>query len=193
MILVDSNVLLDVFTREPQWYSWSLKALSDASSTNRLVINPIIYSEVSIGFKSVQKLDLVLKEIGLLNEPLSPEVSLLAGKAFLWYKQKGGNKTSPLPVFFLGAHASNSNYKLLTKDRHRFLNYFPKLQIIRPSTWSTRNLSWENIYRKMATSDEDWSDWTLSLMMGWLWMNLSNNLFRFFENWLICNFMSFNL
>ncbi len=134
MILVDSNVLLDVFTRDPQWYSWSLKALSDASSTNRLVINPIIYSEVSIGFNSVQKLDLVLKEIGLLNEPLSTEVSFLAGKAFLRYRQKGGNKTSPLPDFFIGAHAFHANYKLLTRDRNRFLNYFPKLQIIRPST-----------------------------------------------------------
>jgi predicted nucleic acid-binding protein len=134
VILVDSNVLLDVFTRDPQWYSWSLQALSDAASTNRLVINPIIYSEVSIGFNSVQKLDLVLNEIGLLNEPLSTEVSFLAGKAFLRYRQKGGNKTSPLPDFFIGAHASHENYKLLTRDRHRFLNYFPKLQIIRPNT-----------------------------------------------------------
>lgn len=134
MILVDSNVLLDVFTRDPQWYSWSLKALSYASSTNRLVINPIIYSEVSIGFNSVQELDLVLKEIGLLNEPLSTEVSFLAGKAFLRYRQKGGNKTSPLPDFFIGAHASHKNYKLLTRDTHRFLNYFPTLQIIRPNT-----------------------------------------------------------
>ena len=134
MILVDSNVLLDVFTRDPKWYTWSLKALSDASSSNRLVINPIIYSEVSIGFNSVQKLDLVLNEIGLLNEPLSTEVSFLAGKAFLRYRQKGGNKTSPLPDFFIGAHAAHANYKLLTRDRHRFLNYFPKLQIIRPNT-----------------------------------------------------------
>ena len=134
MILVDSNVLLDVFTRDPKWYTWSLKALSDASSTNRLIINPIIYSEVSIGFNSVQKLDLVLNEIGLLNEPLSTEVSFLAGKAFLRYRQKGGNKTSPLPDFFIGAHAAHANYKLLTRDRHRFLNYFPKLQIIRPNT-----------------------------------------------------------
>ena len=134
MILVDSNVLLDVFTRDPKWYTWSLKALSDASSSNRLVINQIIYSEVSIGFNSVQKLDLVLNEIGLLNEPLSTEVSFLAGKAFLRYRQKGGNKTSPLPDFFIGAHAAHANYKLLTRDRHRFLNYFPKLQIIRPNT-----------------------------------------------------------
>jgi predicted nucleic acid-binding protein len=134
VILVDSNVLLDVFTRDPQWYSWSLKALSDASSTRRLFINPLIYSEVSIGFYSVQKLDLVLNEIGLLNEPLSTEVSFLAGKAFLRYRQNGGNKTSPLPDFFIGAHASHANYKLLTRDRHRFLNYFPKLQIIRPNT-----------------------------------------------------------
>jgi predicted nucleic acid-binding protein len=125
--------LLDVFTRDTQWYSWSLKALSDASSTNRLVINPIIYSEVSIGFNSVQKLDSVLKEISLLNEPLSTEVSFLAGKAFLRYRQKGGNKTSPLPDFFIGAHASNANYKLLTRDRHRFLNYFPKLELFSPS------------------------------------------------------------
>ena len=134
MILVDSNVLLDVFTRDPKWYSWSLKALSDSSSTSRLVINPIIYSEVSIGFNSVQDLDLVLNEIGLLNEIISTEVSFLAGKAFLRYRQKGGNKTSPLPDFFIGAHASHENYKLLTRDTHRFLNYFPKLQIIRPNT-----------------------------------------------------------
>jgi predicted nucleic acid-binding protein len=134
VILVDSNVLLDVFTRDSQWYSWSLKALSDAASTNRLVINPIIYSEVSIGFISVQKLDLVLNEIGFLNQPLSTEVSFLAGKAFLRYRQNGGNKTSQLPDFFIGAHASHENYKLLTRDRHRYLNYFPKLQIIRPNT-----------------------------------------------------------
>ncbi len=134
MILVDSSVLLDVFTRDPKWYSWSLKALSDASSTNRLVINPIIYSEVSIGFNSVQDLDLVLNEIGLLNEIISTEVSFLAGKAFLRYRQKGGNKTSPVPDFFIGTHASHENYKLLTRDTHRFLNYFPKLQIIRPNT-----------------------------------------------------------
>ena len=134
MILVDSNVLLDVFTRDPKWYSWSLMALSDALSTNRLFINPIIYSEVSIGFNSVQKLDLVLNEFGLLNKSLSTEVSFLAGKAFLRYRQNGGNKTSALPDFFIGAHASHANYKLLTRDRHRFLNYFPKLQIIRPNT-----------------------------------------------------------
>lgn len=134
MILVDSNVLLDVFTRDPKWYSWSLKALSNASSTNRLVINPIIYSEVSIGFNSVQELDLVLNDIGLLNEPIVSEVSFLAGKAFLQYRQKSGTKSSPLPDFFIGAHASHANYKLLTRDRHRFLNYFPKLQIIRPNT-----------------------------------------------------------
>jgi predicted nucleic acid-binding protein len=106
VILVDSNGLLDVLTRDPKWYSWSLKALSDAASTNRLVINPIIFSEVSF----------------------------LAVKAFLRYRQKGGNKTSPLPDFFIGAHASHENYKLLSRDRHRFQNYFPKLQIIRPNT-----------------------------------------------------------
>ena len=132
MILVDSNILLDIFTRDSNWYDWSLKALSDALSTRRLVINPIIYSEASIGFNSVQELDLVLNEIGLLNEPILTEVSFLAGKAFMRYRQNGGTKSSPLPDFFIGAHASHANYSLLTRDKHRFLNYFPKLQIIEP-------------------------------------------------------------
>ena len=132
MILVDSNILLDIFTRDSNWYDWSLKALSDALSTRRLVINPIIYSEASIGFNSVQELDLVLNEIGLLNEPILSEVSFLAGKAFMRYRQNGGTKSSPLPDFFIGAHASHANYSLLTRDKHRFLNYFPKLQIIEP-------------------------------------------------------------
>ena len=133
MILVDSNILLDIFTRDSNWYDWSLKALSDALSTRRLVINPIIYSEASIGFNSVQELDLVLNEIGLLNEPILTEVSFLAGKAFMRYRQNGGTKSSPLPDFFIGAHASHANYSLLTRDKHRFLNYFPKLQIIGPN------------------------------------------------------------
>lgn len=133
MILVDSNVLLDIFTRDSNWYSWSLKALSDNSSTSRLIINPIIYSEVSIGFNSVKDLDLVLNEIGLLNEPILAEVAFLAGKAFMRYRQKGGTKSSPLPDFFIGAHASHANYSLLTRDKHRFLNYFPRLQIIGPN------------------------------------------------------------
>ena len=133
MILVDSNVLLDVFTRDPQWYSWSLKALSDKSSPSRLIINPIINSEVSIGFNSIQDLDVVLIEIGLLNETISSEVSFLAGRAFLRYKQNGGNKTSPLPDFFIGAHASNSNYSSLARGKHRFLNYFPEIKLISSS------------------------------------------------------------
>ena len=133
MILVDSNVLLDIFTRDSNWYSWSLKALSDNSSTSRLIINPIVYSEVSIGFNSVKDLDLVLNEIGLLNEPILAEVAFLAGKAFMRYRQKGGTKSSPLPDFFIGAHASHANYSLLTRDKHRFLNYFPRLQIIGPN------------------------------------------------------------
>jgi predicted nucleic acid-binding protein len=133
VILVDSNILLDIFTRDRNWYDWSLKALSDASSTSRLVINPIIYSEVSIGFNSVQELDLVLNDIGLLNEPIVKEVSFFAGKAFLRYRHNGGIKNSPLPDFFIGAHASHSNYSLLTRDRHRFLNYFPEIKLISPS------------------------------------------------------------
>ena len=83
VILVDSNVLLNIFTRDSNWFDWSLKALSDASSISRLVINPIIYSEISIGFNSVQELDLLLNEIGLLNEPLLTEVPFLGGKAFM--------------------------------------------------------------------------------------------------------------
>ena len=133
MIQVDSNVLLDICTWDSNWYDWSLKALSDPSSTRRLVINPIIYSEVSIGFNSVQELDLVLNEIGLLNEPILTEVSFLAGKAFMQYRQNEGTKSSPLPDFFIGAHASHANYSLLTRDKHRFLNYFSQLQIIGPN------------------------------------------------------------
>ena len=132
MILVDSNVFIDIFTQDTEWYSWSLNALSDAASKERITINPIIYSEISIGFHSTSELDNALSNIGVLNEQISKDVAFAAGKAFVKYRRNGGKKSSPLPDFFIGAHANCSSYKLLSRDQHRFLNYFPNLELINP-------------------------------------------------------------
>ena len=133
MILVDSNVFIDIFTQDTDWYSWSLNALSDAASKERITINPIIYSEISIGFHSTRELDNALSNIGVLNDQISNDVAFAVGKAFVKYRRDGGKKSYPLSDFFIGSHANCSSYKLLTRDRHRFLNYFPKLEVISPS------------------------------------------------------------
>lgn len=99
----------------------------------RIVINPIIYSEISIGFHSTSDLDNALSNIGVLDEQISNDVAFAAGKAFVKYRGDGGKKSYPLPDFFIGSHANCSSYKLLTRDRHRFLNYFPQLEVISPS------------------------------------------------------------
>jgi predicted nucleic acid-binding protein len=132
-VLIDSNVLLDVMTEDPQWFSWSAQALASAAETFRLVINPIIYAEVSIRYSRIEDLNEALPKTLVDREALPYEAAFLAGKAFLVYRQRSGTRRSPLPDFFIGAHASIAGYSLLTRDAARYRTYFPRLPLIAPS------------------------------------------------------------
>ena len=132
-VLVDSNVLLDIMTEDPQWFSWSADALARAAETMRLVINPIIYAEVCIRYSRIEDLNDALPPTFVEREPLPYQAAFLAGKAFLVYRKHSGVKRSPLPDFFIGAHASIARYSLLTRDAGRYRTYFPKLPLIAPS------------------------------------------------------------
>jgi predicted nucleic acid-binding protein len=132
-VLVDSNVLLDVMSEDSRWFSWSAKALASAAETLRLVINPIIYAEISIRYARIEDLDEALPKTLVEREALPYEAAFLAGKAFVIYRQSSGTRRSPLPDFFIGAHASIAGYSLLTRDATRYRTYFPKLTLIAPS------------------------------------------------------------
>jgi predicted nucleic acid-binding protein len=122
-VLVDSNVLLDVATGDPAWTDWSSDALQRAADESILVINPLVYAEVSVGFAAI---DLYRRE------ELPFAAAFLAGKCFLRYRQGGGLKRSPLPDFYIGAHAAVAGYRLLTRDATRYRSYFPNLVLIAP-------------------------------------------------------------
>ena len=132
-VLIDSNVLLDVMTEDSLWFSWSAAALANAVETYRIVINPIIYAEISIRYLRIEDLDEALPRTSIDREPIPYEAAFLAGKAFSLYKQKGGTKRSPLPDFFIGAHAAIAGYRVLTRDAARYRTYFPKLPLIAPN------------------------------------------------------------
>lgn len=131
-MLVDSNVILDVVTDDPEWGDWSAEQLEKHANQAVLVINPLIYSEVSVGFERIEELEDVLSEDFFHREPLPFEAAFLAGKAFLSYRRKSGTRRSPLPDFYIGAHAAVREYRLLTRDRSRYETYFPPLEIISP-------------------------------------------------------------
>jgi predicted nucleic acid-binding protein len=131
-ILVDSNVLLDVLTDDPIWSTWSSEMLEQAAQRNTLVINPIIYAEISIGFDRIEDIDIALPESLVRRDPLPWESAFLAGKCFLKYRRSGGQKRSPLPDFLIGAHAAIGRMTLLTRDTSRFKTYFPSLKLICP-------------------------------------------------------------
>lgn len=130
--LVDSNVLLDVATEDPQWSPWSDQALADAAGDGPLAINPIIFAEVSIGFPTIEDLDDALPPETFARIQLPYDAGFLAGKAFVTYRRRGGAKTTPLPDFYIGAHAAISGYRLLTRDGARYRTYFPTLTLITP-------------------------------------------------------------
>jgi predicted nucleic acid-binding protein len=131
-VLVDSNVLLDVMTEDASWLSWSMSAIERAADTSRLVINPVIYAEASVRFTKIEELDAALPSDLFEREPIPYEAAFLAGKAYLAYRRRGGTRRSPLPDFFIGAHAAVSSYGLLTRDSARYRAYFPKLSLIAP-------------------------------------------------------------
>ena len=131
-ILVDSNVLLDVLTEDQRWSSWSMETLADQAERDVLGINPIIYAEVSMGFVRIEDLDAALPSPTFHRLALPWEAAFLAGKCFLAYRKRGGVRSSPLPDFYIGAHATVSGMKLLTRDASRYRTYFPKLRLIAP-------------------------------------------------------------
>ena len=130
--IVDSNVLLDVLTEDVGWLEWSSNALAAAAEAGPLFINPIIYAEVSVRFSRVEDLDDALPPSDYGRLALPWEAAFLAGKAFDRYKRSGGARRSPLPDFFIGAHAAVTGMTLLTRDPHRYRAYFPKLRLVCP-------------------------------------------------------------
>jgi predicted nucleic acid-binding protein len=130
--LVDSNVILDVVTEDADWVDWSASMLADAAQRGRLVINPLVYAEVSCGFDRIETLEAAVPAEYFVREALPWAAAFLAGKIFLKYRRSGGVRTAPLPDFYIGAHAAVAGYTLLTRDAGRFSAYFPKLHILAP-------------------------------------------------------------
>lgn len=128
--LVDADVLLDVITEDEQWMSWSADALSAAAAQGDLAINPIVYAEVSLGYDTIEALDEALQELTRLALPY--EAGFLAARCYLRYRKSGGTRRSPLPDFYIGAHAAIEGHDLLTRDSSRYRSYFPRLRIISP-------------------------------------------------------------
>jgi predicted nucleic acid-binding protein len=130
--LVDSNVLLDILTEDDEWFEWSADRLTDAASAGPIVINPIIYAEVSPRFERIEDLDEALPTDYYRRVPLPWEAAFLAGQCFVTYRRRGGERRSPMPDFYIGAHAAVAGLTLLTRDARRYRHYFPTLRIVAP-------------------------------------------------------------
>ena len=133
-VLVNSNVILDLFENDPQWAQWSENILEQYSKSHTLCINPIIYSEISIGFNQIEELDKALMACEFKMLALPKLALFLAGKTYLKYKRRKGTKNSPLPDFYIGAHATVSKLKLITRDMGRYRSYFSEVVLISPQT-----------------------------------------------------------
>ena len=131
-VLVDSNILLDVMTEDRRWAGWSSSALAHAAETAPLIVNAVIYAEISVRFSRIEDLEAALPTTMFEREAIPFEAGFLAGKAFLSYRRKGGGKSAPLPDFFIGAHAAIAGHRLLTRDPRRYRTYFPRIEIISP-------------------------------------------------------------
>ena len=132
MLLVDTNVVLDVVTNDRKWAAWSQSQLDAAAATRTVAINDVIYSELSLAFERIEELDAMIERAGLRHEPIPRESSFLAAKAFLSYRRKGGAKGGVLPDFFIGAHAAVAKVRLLSRDARRYRAYFPSADLIAP-------------------------------------------------------------
>jgi predicted nucleic acid-binding protein len=132
MTLVDSNILLDVLTREPDWWQWSLEQVEQAALSGPLVINDVVYAEVSTRYPSPDTVDSVLRDLAVDLVPTPRAALFLAGKAYLRYRTAGGTRTGVLSDFFIGAHALAEQLPLLTRDVRRYRTYFPTINLITP-------------------------------------------------------------
>ena|SRR5690606_13330682 len=130
--LIDSNVLLDIFTEDPQWADWSADALARAIRTAPVFINPIVYAEVSVRFPDIDQLDERMPDTLLRRAPLPYPAGFLAAKAHHAYRRRGGARIATLPDFYIGAHAVVGRLTLVTRDRRRYLSAFPTLELIAP-------------------------------------------------------------
>lgn len=134
MTLIDTNVLLDLATNDPNWADWSIAQLEAASLGGPLLINDVVYAELAVRYDRVENLDAFLDEVGLAVAPIPRAALFLAGKIFTQYRRSGGSRTGVLPDFFIGAHAAVNELPLLTRDTGRYRTYFPSLKLITPDT-----------------------------------------------------------
>ncbi len=132
MLLVDTNVLVDVLEDDPEWADWSIGQLRAQSKVHRLAINPVIYSELSLTFSTVEALDRAIDDLGLVMIEIPRPALFLAGKAFVRYRRQGGKKNNVLADFFIGAHAAVSGFAVLTRDTRRYVSYFSGVRMISP-------------------------------------------------------------
>lgn len=132
MFLVDSNVLLDIFTNDSRWRAWSERAVGDALVTGSVGVNPIIYAETSLAFADANTLDRNLNDLMIVRRQLPYGAALRAGRVFLRYRRAGGARSSPLPDFYIGAHAEADDLTLLTRDAGRYRSYFPSVTLVTP-------------------------------------------------------------
>ena len=130
--LVDSNVILDILTEDPEWAEWSAATLAAQADAGLLVVNPLVYAEVAARFDRIEDLEEALPASYFERRPLPWEAAFLAGRTFVRYRRRGGQRRSPLPDFYIGAHALTEGMTLLTRDARRYRSYFPALRIIAP-------------------------------------------------------------
>ena len=130
--LVDSNVLLDIAYDSAEWGDWSASMIATAAQSGRVVINPLVYADVSVGYERLEDLDAAIPADYYIREALPWAAAFMAGRVFLQYRRRGGTRRSPMPDFYIGAHAAIAGYTLLTRDPRRYREYFPKLRIIAP-------------------------------------------------------------
>ncbi|HMN86297.1 MAG TPA: type II toxin-antitoxin system VapC family toxin [Bauldia sp.] len=131
-VVVDSNVILDTILGEPPWSEWSAQRLQELGASTRLVVNAVIFAEISVGFPTIDDVERALAGPYFEREAIPFDAAFLAGKAYRAYRRRGGERRSPLPDFFIGAHAVVAGYRLLTRDAGRYRHYFPTLALIAP-------------------------------------------------------------
>lgn len=132
MTLIDTNVLLDIVTNDPRWADWSIARLDAAALKGPLLINGVVYAELSVRFATIEALDVLLDDAGIVVQAIPRAALFLAGKAFTQYRSAGGMRTGVLPDFFIGAHAAVTGWPLLTRDAGRYRHYFPTIDLVVP-------------------------------------------------------------
>lgn len=131
-LIVDTNVLVDILSRDPAWMEWSLRQVGLALSRGAIAVNDIIYAEVSVRLDDRRRCDEFLVATGLRHAPMPPDALFLAGRAHQAYRRRGGTRTGVLSDFFIGAHAAIEGWAVLTRDTTRYRNYFPSVPLIAP-------------------------------------------------------------